>query len=133
MFARQRPFIRVKIKSLAEESKIIKDEMSRVSKQLKRAQVDETRGRLQLQLISLDMHRRLKVRHAARHSLLVYALLRGKPYKMLEEKCHEPPSLNSIAKEAQRFGGSHDDIEKWVAEAKAHLLQQKHPEWMLNN
>jgi len=129
MFDRK-PYLRVKIKSLAEESKIIKDEMARVSKRLRHAQVEETQDRLRYQMISLDIHRRMDVRSAARHSLLVYALLRDKPYKLLEEKCHTPPSMKRIAKEAERFGAKHDDIEKWVAEAKAHLLQQDHPKWM---
>lgn len=36
------------------------------------------------------------MRWHARHQLLVYALLRGTPYRRVEAKCHEAPSVAAL-------------------------------------
>lgn len=64
---------RVKIKSLAEESRIIRLEEKRAKARKDRTTID-----------SLYEHRTVNVRWAARSTLLAYAYLRGVPYRKLE-------------------------------------------------
>jgi hypothetical protein len=50
-------------------------------------------------------------RSEARHVLLAYALLRGRPYLALERKCVEEPSPNRILKKIQEaFGEDYPDF-----------------------
>lgn len=72
-------FLRVKIKSLAEEAKIIKLEEKRNKK-----------AREQLYL-----HRINVVRTEARATLLAYGFLKKKPYRLLESKGTIQPSILS--------------------------------------
>lgn len=126
----RKPYLRVKIKSLAEEAKIIRNESARVSKRVRFAKTDEEKQELMDLRCRLNEHRRWTVRREARHSLLAYALIRNKPYSSLEEKCREPPSMSRVVKVAERFGAEASATEKWVSDAKGHLKQQNHSEWM---
>lgn len=53
---------------------------------------------------SLNGHRRGVVRSEARHSLLAYGFLRGRPYRVIENKCHEAPDWHRVEDLAVRFG-----------------------------
>ncbi len=71
---------------------------------------------------NLYRHRKYVVRHEARHSQLAYAFLRGKSYKMTEDKAVSYPNWDKIQELAQRF--SEDDkrvvaqrFEQWRQEA----------------
>ena len=70
----ERLYLKVKIKSLAEESKIIRREEKK-NPTFK---------------IHLADHRKGIVRTEARASMLAYGFLRGVPYKKIESKCHQP-------------------------------------------
>lgn len=56
-------------------------------------------------------HRIHVVRPYARTVLLAYGYLRGRPYKVLEEKCYESPDWKEIAALIQEHGvGQHSNV-----------------------
>lgn len=80
--------IRVKIKSLAEESKIIRKE-EKIAKS----------GRS-----SLREHRVGIVRYEARHAQLAYAFLLGRPYEMVEQNARIEPDINRLVSLVSKYG-----------------------------
>ena len=85
----QRSYLKVKIKSLAEEARIIRKE-ERVSKGERR------RG--------LYLHRIGTVRRAARHTLLAYGFIRGRRYRQMEAKCATTPMWPEVFKMLVKYG-----------------------------
>ena len=71
---KRNPYLRVKLKSLAAEAKIIRIEEQRANKYKDYATQTE-----------LHRHRIDVVRHASRHTLLAYQFLRGVPYEAVEK------------------------------------------------
>jgi hypothetical protein len=102
--------LRIKIKSLADEARTIRQEAKKTSGMVK---------------WGLNAHRTGTVRHHTRHNLLAYGLLRGTPYEIMEKKCHEAPDFNAVTQHAKRFGGTDEVITSWIEEAKAHLVPQR--------
>jgi hypothetical protein len=82
--------LKVKVKSLAAESKIIRLEESR-------AKTPEARA-------SLHQHRVGIVRLAARNTLLAYGYLRGRSYRQLEATCERPPDWSVVEKMVMKYG-----------------------------
>jgi hypothetical protein len=79
--------LRVKIKSLAVEARIIRDEERRCRDSLTRTVGhDDQRRLLASAFTSLRAHRVGDVRRESRYSLLAYALIRGRPLRMTEPK-----------------------------------------------
>lgn len=101
--------LKVKIKSLASESKIIHQEKSKAMKSLREAvkkgisPLEEPRVRLEHKISSLNHHRKDVVGKEARVSQLAYAFLRGVPYKSVEPKCKESPNWDRVWWIAMRF------------------------------
>jgi len=85
----QRAYLKVKIKSLAEEARIIRKE-ERQSKGEKRE--------------GLYLHRVGTVRRAARHTLLAYGFLRGREYRQIEAKCETTPMWPEVFKMVAKYG-----------------------------
>lgn len=87
----RREMLRVKIKSLAEEARII------------RAEEKRTRGSLRDEL---HLHRVGIVRSAARSSHLAYGLIRGKPYERMEAKTCEgnAPDWTEVGRLCKKYG-----------------------------
>ena len=85
--------LKVKIKSLAEEARIIRRE-----EQLAKA------ARQTQKLLSLHEHRVGTVRRASRHSQLAYGFLRYVPYEKMERVHHSQPNWQTVKKEAAKFG-----------------------------
>lgn len=83
--------LKVKIKSLAEEARIIRLEEGRCGKD------DILRGKL-------HDHRVKDVRREQRLSLLAYAFLRGKPLAKVEPKSDNPPDWSRVGKLVEKFG-----------------------------
>lgn len=81
--------LRVKIKSLASEARIIRQEAQRTNSATAR--------------LDLHLHRINVVRKEARAALLAYAFLRRKPYGSVERYTHEPPDWARVKRIAQRF------------------------------
>jgi hypothetical protein len=102
--------LRVKIKSLAAEAVIIRQEARK------------TRGEIKQ---GLNEHKKDVVRTHARHNLLAYGLLRGVHYSDIEAKCYEEPDFSKIITLAKRFGGWSDIIDPWIEDARAYLKKQR--------
>lgn len=82
-------FLKIKLKSLAAEAKIIRLEELR------------TRGDLRE---SLYLHRIMKVRRECRDTHLAYGFLRGRDYLSLEKSCVEPPDWKNVARMVSKYG-----------------------------
>lgn len=85
-------FLKVKVKSLAAEARIIRLEE-------RRAGHGDLRDRL-------AVHRRWSVRFEARHSLLAYGYLRGISYVAMERTTRDDnaPDWNHVEQMVKRFG-----------------------------
>ena len=91
-------YLKVKLKSLAEEAKIIRKEESKAYGDL---------------LYSLKAHRKHEVRFEARATQIAYAFLRGKPYRQVEP--HTPYTSGyystqlwaRVKKMIEKYGDSH--------------------------
>lgn len=93
---------KVKIKSLAEEAKIIRIEEKKNSGWV-------TGG--------LRQHRIGIVRYEQRHTILAYCLMRGIPYKSVENNCKTPPDVRKIYRINSSLGSdfkTEQDIENWI-------------------
>ena len=99
--------LRVKVKSLADEAKIIRQEMRKV-------QIGWVKE-------SLYLHRIGIVRTEARHSQLALSAVRGRPYQHAERKCKSPPDWKKIQDMVKRLNYSwflDVGIEDWVKMGK---------------
>lgn len=85
-------YLRVKIKSLAEEARIIRHEADRYKRRN-----DPTR-------LGLHDHRRGVVRPEARNALLAYGYLRGRLYAQIEASTHEAPNWPRVARLIEKYG-----------------------------
>lgn len=97
--------LKVKIKSLAAEAKIIRREEQKTQDNIVRG--------------SLYSHRVGIVRDEARLSQLAYAFLRNRTYKSIEPKSKKFISVSKLSRIIKNFGGLHDDdlylkVEKWL-------------------
>ena len=102
-------YLRVKVKSLAAEARIIRTEE-------RRAKAHKQRDLLQ----GLQHHRRVIVRQAARSSLLAYGFLRGHEYTTMEKSCKTSPDWGAIEKMIYRYGvGDKRDIAQRFSEWKS--------------
>ena len=98
--------LRVKVKSLVAEAKII------------RAEAKKTSGKVKCRL---NDHRKTVVRRHTRHNLLAYGLLRGTPYILMEAKCEKSPDFKWIGQLAKKFGGNDEQIANWIQEARFYI------------
>ena len=121
-------YLKIKLKSLAEEAKIIRKEENKYKyasrnyritldnvRVCDEAKADELIGIYE----NLRSHRVGNVRHEARDSHIAYGFLRGKLYKVVETPSpNNPPNLRNIVGIIQRFGGdrkfSIEDLSAWM-------------------
>ena len=82
--------MRVKIKSLAAESRII--------------QAEKRRARVASQKDRLEAHRVQHVRRAARAAQIAYAFLRGREYTRIEGNAKSFPDWDMVGRNVRRFG-----------------------------
>jgi hypothetical protein len=95
---------RVKIKSLAEEARIIRDEEKKRTGWVR---------------CGLHAHRIGTVRYEQRHTLLAYAYLRGIPYGSLEVSPASKPSplkIKTILKSLTQSSEYEDGVSGWLKE-----------------
>lgn len=105
--------LKVKVASLAAEARIIR----KLELRLKRKGV---RGDHPSRM-SLSSHRRFVVRRECRLSHLAYGFLRGRPYKAMEAKTHDPltkADWDRVAKMVEKYGSgdpraSMQKFEEW--------------------
>ena len=107
-----RASLRVKIKSLAAEAKIIRQEAKRYPGN------SSERG-------CLNWHRISVVRNEARAAQLAYAFLRNIPYSVVESKGSKPVDVSRVSKLAEKYGywyvnGRHKEegVLRWLAGEK---------------
>lgn len=102
-------YLKIKVKSLAEEAKIIRAEERKWP-----GESDERVG--------LHNHRVLDVRRESRAACLAYGFLRGRTYKRMEAKCYEQPDWKRVSQLAIKYGGDAREVnqrfEQWLTEAK---------------
>ena len=119
--------LRVKIKSLASESRIIRDEMERCKK---------SRGWDSRHYDHLRDHRRGVVRREARKALLALAAIRGTPYLKVESRVRKENELGSVFQNSS-FKDIHDQIKgmiPWYCSSsdRAELLKSVN-DWINDN
>lgn len=105
-------YLKVKIKSLAAEARIIRHEElkfpnARLMRKMQWAQPIGGRDNPTYQ--GLHIHRVAIVRPEARAALLAYGFLRGRSYRAIEAKCYQEPDWFNVLKIARRFGTVIDD------------------------
>jgi hypothetical protein len=88
----KRAFLRIKLKSLAAEARIIRQEEVR-NKRLR---------------YELSEHRRGVVRAAARNTQLAYAFLKGRTYRSVEAKATTPPNWKEVERMVKQYGLAYD-------------------------
>lgn len=93
----RREMLKVKIKSLAEEARIIRKEEARTFGYLR----DE-----------LHVHRVTVVRRAARHAILAYAVVRGVDLTKVEPIRYTEPNWADVEKMVRKYGSI--EQRKWV-------------------
>jgi hypothetical protein len=107
---KRNPFLRVKLKSLAEEARIIHIEEMRANRNRD----------FDLQNHLRD-HRIGKVREAARETLLAYQFLRGIPYEVVEKSNSKSIDLSSVLRMIQKYGRktyTGKDLKNWCTQTK---------------
>lgn len=144
-------FLKVKIKTLVAESKIIKEEERKALADPKNTTVCDSHGGAPSvyneKYTELRNHRRGPLREAARHNHLAYGALRGIPYSAMEQKIKEEniPSFtqvkiifftfyNGLSAFYAKKGRLHNYLnaypdaaaawQAWEDEANAHITQQ---------
>lgn len=98
--------LKIKIKSLAAEAKIIRH----AELKLKRLQKLDSREKVYLHRVNI-------VRPEARAAQLAYGFLRGRTYEQLEQNCEKPVPVHYLARLVHKFGGKKVTvalIEAWV-------------------
>lgn len=120
--------LRVKIRSLAAEQKIIRNEEQRVRR---RRSYREKNPEAVAAFWSLRKHRVGDLGWEVRCSLLAYACLRGRSYESCEPRTCGTESeavwrhrWERVAKIAARFGGQPDEVAAWIKLADAYRSAQ---------
>lgn len=108
---KRNPYLRVKLKSLAEEARIIRLEETRAIKHQKYS----------LQA-SLRWHRVDTVRSEARHTLLAYQYLSGRSYDACEQPGSRPVDWKKVEAMVKKYGHMAFDKDAWL---NGELLEQE--------
>lgn len=119
--------LRVKIKSLASESKDIRVEEKRAIRAAHWKKGHEGGDFDVAPYQSLFFHRKGLVGPLARINLLAYAFLRDVPYATAEQKTRKCPDFRQVFKIVKSFGTAEDigRWSEWQAAAVKHLHEQK--------
>lgn len=104
--------LRVKIKSLAEEARIIRLEERRAKG--RRVSPGVFLGRDDKLWWSLNAHRTWDVRNEARSSILAYAFIRGRSYAACERPAKDnPPDLKRVLHLVEKYGAPVGGVPKY--------------------
>ena|SRR5688572_4355364 len=104
----QRLYLKVKVKSLAAEAKIIR-------KEEKRCKNSSLRN-------GLYRHRIDVVRYEARHTNLAYGFLRGRTYSQIESGAKKPPDWAKVRKMVEKYGVQ---LIPWHSNTESYLIYEK--------
>ena len=111
-------YLKIKIKSLADEAQAIRAEERKVSRHFKNAKTEEHRYDHALTVQGLRDHRVGIVRDEARASLVAYGFLRGIPYERIERPSRYSHLMWRRSLEiAQRFSANPAEKTKKLFEA----------------
>ncbi len=105
----QRSYLKVKIKSLAEEARIIRKEERKAAENTNDYGYNE-------ELSGLHGHRVGPVRRESRHALLAYGFLRNTPYRRMESKAHTVPDWARVQKLVEKYGAQVPTLYSWTKE-----------------
>lgn len=118
--------LKIKSKTLAAESRIIKDEAHKLKTRARKArdrQKSEAATGLSFRAIMIRNHAKNVVRPEARATFLARAALRGLSYQDVEGSCKDPVPEEVLKKAGtmvSRYGGAefanNFDIEEWVGQ-----------------
>lgn len=109
----QSVYLKIKLKSLAEEARIIR-----------REEAKNKRFRF-----GLRDHRKGIVRRVARDTVIAYGFLRGKDYKQIEQNPKTKPNWEAIKKMVEKYGVNRDDY-SWDEYMNLKRIQMKQfEEW----
>jgi hypothetical protein len=94
--------MRVNIKSLAAEARIIRQEESRCGLAYREM---------------LTLHRKMSLRHEARYAQLALAFLRKRAYKTVEKSCYVPVNPLELFQKIKRKLSSvtQEEVKNWLA------------------
>lgn len=102
----KKTFLKVKVNTLAAESRIIRKEERKALAAYRRHTKVNLHAALQ-SYQALREHRVHVVRPAARSASLAYGFLRGRLYEEMERTCKVEPFWPDVARMVLRYGGSH--------------------------
>lgn len=103
-----REYVKIKVKSLAEEAKMIRREEN-LLKWKKRAA--RGRERAQKAIQGLQLHRVREVRREARSANLAYGFMLGLEYDQMENFAWSQPDWNKIQRLIENYGeGGHNEL-----------------------
>lgn len=120
--------LKIKVKTLAAESRFIRQEELKHRNAARKARSKErwqVARRLETAHWWLYTHRIHTVQPAARTNLLAYGFLRGRSYAEMEAKARVEPNWKEIRKIVERFDGNTADFETWLRFAKAHFRRNQ--------
>lgn len=128
-------YLRVKIKSLAEEATIIRHEERKTLKRRdwfrNRQGPNEVVEHYDSVYVGLHTHRTYDVRNEARAAQLALGFLRGKTYDQVEMKGSKSPNIRRVAEIARKFGFAgtasmaEAGVEAWINAAYAEPQQEE--------
>lgn len=101
-----RTYLKVKIKSLAEEARIIRHQERSFKARARAAKKTETKQALYGTFWGLKGHRIVDVRNEQRSTLLAYGFIRGRRYSQLEQKCERKPNWKRVKEIVAKYGDS---------------------------
>ena len=110
-------YLKVKIKSLAEEARIIRKEEVK----LKRRSVPYRPEGWERTLTGLHHHRIWDVRREARATHLAYGFLRGRALAQIEGNAKTCPPWSRVEAMVKKYGDLHavdEPLKKWIAESR---------------
>jgi hypothetical protein len=121
----ERQKFRVKIKSLAEESRIIKRQIKSLGRRWSKIDPDNhkllgLRYSISTAQCNMNEHRIGIVRFESRHTLLAYAFSRGVPFRSAESNAKTSVDVAAVERIVKSLTGRrspdlHDAVWKWVA------------------
>lgn len=101
--------LKIKIKTLAEEARIIRKEEKRIK---------DGKEENKYHINDLHLHRVGVVRRCARETHLAYAYLRGFSYSDIEKSAKRKPNWDAVAKMVAKYGTieQNKEFQKWISE-----------------
>ena len=131
-------YLKIKIKSLASEARMIRLEERKVKGYIRyrnrnvssKEQPSKIDGRLRTLREGLHYHRIFDVRRESRSSCVAYGFLRGRDYGQIEQKCYSLPDWQKVQQIVLSFALDDQRVVKqrfanWIDGAEERLIQKE--------